>query len=79
MSQLTLLNRWKRYQIARLQGLIGGLREEAGRLGGKDYTPTIDALGDAMMAELLVQCDALKTHVKNGDTTKLPELELERL
>jgi hypothetical protein len=79
MSQLTLLNRWKRYQIARLQGLIGGLREEAGRLRSQDFTPAIDALGEAMMAELLAQCDALKNGVKNGENTKLPELELERL
>ena len=79
MSELTHLNRWKRYQIARLQGLIGGLREVAGRLPDRDYTSEIDALGAEMIVELESECDGVKSDIKNGDRSKLPELIFERL
>jgi len=47
MSELTYLNRWQRYQLARLQGLIDGLKTEARRLRGRDFEPAIDHLGEA--------------------------------
>ena len=79
MSQLTYLNRWQRYQIARLEGLIDGLRAEARRLDGRDFTPAIDKLGNAMMDDLLAHCDELRTQIKRGDPIELPELCFERL
>lgn len=45
----------------------------------RDFTPDIDALGAAMMAELQSQCDGVKSGVKKRDGSKLPELIFERL
>lgn len=79
MSELTYLNRWQRYQVARLQGLIDGLKSEARRLDGRDFTPAIDMLGKAMMDDLIAHCEQLRSQVKNGDKVELPELRFERL
>jgi hypothetical protein len=79
MSELTYLNRWKRYQIARLQGLIGGLKEEAGRLHGQNFRPAVEALGAAMMADLCDQCDEVSRRVRAGEIVKMPAFEFERL
>jgi hypothetical protein len=79
MSELTYLNRWQRYQVARLQGLIDGLKSEARRLDGRDFTPAIDALGKAMMDDLIAHCEQLRAQVKKGDKVELPELRFERL
>jgi hypothetical protein len=79
MSELTYLNRWQRYQVARLQGLIDGLKSEARRLDGRDFAPAIDMLGKAMMDDLLAHCDQLRSQVKNGDKVELPELRFERM
>ncbi len=79
MSELTYLNRWQRYQFARLQGLIDGLRTEARRLKSRDFTPAIDALGEAMMEDLMAYCEDLRTDVKQGKRIEMPELRFERL
>ncbi len=79
MSQLTHINRWQRYQIARLEGLIEGLRSEARRLKGRDYLPAIDRLGEAMLDDLIAEWKDLRSQVKDGAAVPTPELRFERL
>lgn len=79
MSELTYLNRWQRYQLARLQGLIDGLKTEARRLKGRDFAPAIDLLGEAMMEDLMAYCEDLRNDVKQGKRIEMPELRFERL
>jgi len=79
MSEVTYLVRWQRYQIARLEGLIDGLRVEAERLHRRDFSPVIDLLGQAMLNDLKAQCEELKARAKDGDKVPMPELRFERL
>jgi hypothetical protein len=79
VSQLTHLNRWQRYQVARLEGLIDGLRAEARRLKSRDYIPVIEQLGRAMLDDLMAECEELRQEVKRGAEVPTPEVRFERV
>lgn len=82
MSDLTVMNRWRRYQLARLDGLINGLLSEARRLPDDELEIEIVRLGGAMRDRLTEHCDALrdKVHsdVVHGRPVAIPELAYER-
>ena len=79
MSELTYLNRWQRYQAARLQGLIDGFMSEARRLSGDKHQPAIQMLGTALLADLQAQCDRMRKDIKGGMRVQIPEIRFERL
>lgn len=82
MSDLTVMNRWRRYQLARLDGLINGLLSEARRLPDDELEFEIVRLGSAMRNRLTEHCDVLrdKVHgdVAHGRPAAIPELAYER-
>lgn len=83
MSHLTVLNRWRRYQLARLEGLIEGMVEEAHRLPGPDLEPEVRRLGTVMMSRLAEHCDLVRDEVHKGmiegRPVALPDVCFERL
>lgn len=83
MSHRTVLNRWRRYQIARLEGLVDGLAREARRIPGQDHERKVQELGQAMFAALEAHCDSIarsvETGIRRGAPIHMPELAYERL
>lgn len=83
MSDLTVMNRWRRYQVARLEGLIDGLLHEARRLPENDFEPEIVRLGAEMKQRLTAHCDNVRDHIHRqameGLPVQMPELIFEPL
>ena len=83
MSHRTVLNRWRRYQVARLEGLIEGLAREAKRVPGRDREGQVRALGAAMAEALEAYCEDIATSVDRGISQgappAMPDLAFERL
>jgi hypothetical protein len=76
------MNRWRRYQLARLDGLISGLLSEARRLADDDLESEIIRLGNDMRDRLGEHCDALRHQVHAdvalGRRPAIPDLSFER-
>jgi hypothetical protein len=83
MSHRTVLNRWRRYQVARLEGLIEGLAREAKRVPGPDREGQVRALGMAMTEALEAYCEDIAASVDckigQGVALPMPDLAFERL
>lgn len=77
------MNRWRRYQLARLDGLINGLLIEARRLPADDLEVEIVRLGSTMRCRLNEHCDAVRANVHErislGEPANIPDLAFERL
>jgi len=77
------MNRWRRYQLARLDGLINGLLSEARRLPGDDLEHEIARLGKEMRDRLNDHCDAVRHQVHAdlaiGRAAAIPDFRFERL
>ncbi|MBM3582901.1 MAG: hypothetical protein FJX36_00310 [Alphaproteobacteria bacterium] len=83
MSHRTVLNRWRRYQVARLEGLIEGLAREARRIPAPDCEHQVLALGAAMDEALEAYCEdiaaSVDREVAQGAPLPMPDLAFERL
>ncbi len=83
VSDLTVMNRWRRYQLARLDGLINGLLSEARRLPGNVFEHEITRLGNEMRDRLNDHCDAVSQQVRAdlavGRPAYIPDFRFERL
>ena len=83
MSHRTVLNRWRRYQKARLEGLIEGLEREARRIPGANHSDEVRELGSAMITALDDYCERIATGVERridqGAPVAMPDLAFERL
>jgi hypothetical protein len=82
VSDLTVMNRWRRYQLARLDGLISGLRGEARRLPAEDLELEIIRLGGALRDRLAEHCDEVRERIHHdlaeGRPASIPDLAYER-
>jgi hypothetical protein len=83
VSDLTVMNRWRRYQVARLEGLLDGLLYEARRLPDSSFEPEIHRLGNAMRQSLNAHCDDVRSIIHRqaveGQPLSMPELRFESL
>jgi hypothetical protein len=83
MSLQTALNRWRRYQVARLEGLIEGLAREARRIPSSTREHEIRVLGAAMLLALDEHCQSLAEELgadfATGRLADIPDFRFERL
>ena len=75
MSALTNLNRWYRYQQAR----IGGLRMEARNLGRDDLEREVDAIAAELRDELARQMLDRRETLRSDIRLEAPEIRFDRL
>lgn len=83
MSHRTTLNRWRRYQVARLEGLVEGLAREARRIPTCSREGDILMLGAAMRGALDDYCQSVAHDVDStlaaGARADIPDLRFEPL
>jgi hypothetical protein len=83
MSHRTVMNRWRRYQRARLEALLEGLLREARRMPGNNHERRVRELGEAMFVALDDYCDRVAVTVDHGVSQgapfAMPDLAFERL
>jgi hypothetical protein len=83
MSLQTALNRWRRYQVARLEGLVEGLAREARRIPTSSREHDVRVLGAAMLVALDEHCQSvaedLGADFATGQLRDIPDFRFERL
>ncbi|MBM3585593.1 MAG: hypothetical protein FJX36_14590 [Alphaproteobacteria bacterium] len=79
MSSLTNLNRWYRYQVTRVDGLVSGLKAEARTVGRVDLEDQVNEPGDALRLEMQRQMMDRRECLRLNDRLEVPEIRFDRL
>jgi hypothetical protein len=79
VSALTNLNRWYRYQQARIDGLINGLLTEARNLGRDDLEREVESLAAELRVELSRQMLDRRENLRSDVRLEAPEIRFDRL
>jgi hypothetical protein len=79
VSAITHLNRWYRYQQARIDGLVTGLHTEAHNLGRNDLDHEVAVLANELRETLARQMLTRRASLRDDTRLDVPDICFERL